>query len=195
MTITRLLATAAMAALVAPLNAAEAHLYLGAGLDLGGDTLVEVTYDDGSDEKLKAGDGVHFAVGTDIDLGPASMLRATIGYKTRAIAAENGDIEFRRVPLELLGYRFFNNHGIGGGITHHISGKLSCDIDGLCNATADVDDASGVVVEYLYRLRRDDSNRGVSVGVRAVLGLDYEASVSNTAADADSIGVNIGLSL
>lgn len=180
---------------VASAHAADSHFYFGGGLDFGGDTLLEVTYTDGSDEKLYAGEGVHLAVGTDIDISSVTMLRATLGYKFSSIAAENGDILFRRVPIELTGYRFFDNHGIGGGITHHISSKLSCDIDTLCDFTADVDDATGWVVEYLYRSRREDNNKGFTVGIRAVFGLEYEPRGGGEEANANSIGFNIGVSL
>lgn len=176
-------------------NAADSHFYFGGGLDFGGDKLLEVTYADGSDEKLYAGEGIHLAVGTDIDLSPVSMVRATLGYKFSSITAENGDILFRRVPLELTGYRFFDNHGIGAGVTHHISSKLSCDIDTVCDFTADVEDATGWVVEYLYRSRREDTNKGFTVGVRAVFGLDYEPQGGGADAGANSIGFNIGVSL
>lgn len=181
--------------LLAPVHAAESHLYFGGGLDFGGDTLLEVTYVDGSDEKLYAGEGVHLAVGTDIDISAVAMVRATLGYKFSSINAENGDILFRRVPIELIGYRFFDNHGIGTGLTHHISSKLSCDIDILCDFTADVEDATGWVVEYLYRSRREDNNKGFTVGVRTVFGLDYEPRGGGEDANANSIGINIGISL
>ncbi|MDF1781075.1 MAG: hypothetical protein P1U67_07230 [Alcanivoracaceae bacterium] len=177
------------------LMAADAHFYFGAGLDFGGDTLLEVNYTNGGSEKLTAGGGAHFAVGTDVDIRQDVMMRGTVGYKVNNVTAENGDLSFTRVPIELTAYKFFGEHGIGGGVTYLTGGKLKCDISGICDFSASADNTNGMVVEYLYRSRREDSNKGFSIGVRGVFGVDYTFEGGTESVGGNSLGVNIGMTL
>ncbi len=170
--------------------AADAHLYLGAGFDFGGDKLAET--DDSQD--LRAGQGLSLTVGMDIDMAPNFMLRATIGHKWDALEADNGEADIKHTQLEVLGYHFFGEgfHGLGAGLTHHRNIKFSCDVDFLCSGTIQADDTNGLVVEYLYRTKNDGSS-GATIGVRAATGLDYDFGGTETV-DANYIGANIGLS-
>jgi hypothetical protein len=172
--------------------AAEFHLYGGLGLDVGGEKIIEVVYMDGSKDSIRAGEGFHIAVGSDIDLDERYMLRATVGYKVASISAQNGDISFRRVPLELTGYRFFGSHGIGAGVSHQRSVRLSCDFFGC--GSVDVDPATGGIVEYLYRGRREDNNKGFSVGIRMGV-IEYQGSGGGSSVRGNYIGGNIGITL
>lgn len=173
----------------------DTHFYAGVGLDAGGDEVAKVKLSDGSSEAIDAGAGVSFTLGADIDLSEDTMLRATLGYKFDNVSAENGDMTFSRVPLEVLGYRFWGEHGIGGGLGYHTAVKFDCDFSGVCNDSVDLDDELGLIVEYLYRSRREDSNKGFSIGVRAGLGYEYQADGGGGSVDGNYLGVNLGITL
>lgn len=85
----------------------ELSVYLGIGLDFGGDDIVEAQFSGGGSDELEAGAGVHLAIGADLDIGNRYLIRGTLGYKADEVVAENGEIKFRRMPVELTAYRFF----------------------------------------------------------------------------------------
>lgn len=177
------------------LIAADVHFYVGAGYDLGGEKVLELDNNSGANAKLYAGQGANLAVGTDIDLSQDVMLRGTVGYKVAAITANDGDAVLGRIPLEFTGYKFFGAHGIGGGIAYQTGIKLAVEPDGGGRSTFDADNTSGVIVEYLYRSRRADSNKGFSIGLRGVFGHEYEFDGNPDKFSANSLGVNLGMTL
>lgn len=177
-------------------KAVEPHFYLGAGLDVGGDEVLKIKYVGGGSDSLRAGEGVHLALGTDVDFAGTYMARATIGYKEGGITAKNGDATFSRVPVELTGYRFWGEHGLGAGLTHQSNIRVRCDFSGgICPfSKVDVKDATGVLIEYLYRVRHADTNRGYSIGVR-IGGIDYQAEGGGREISGGFFGVNVGATL
>lgn len=177
-------------------EAADPHFYAGLGFDAGGKKIIEVDYVGGGSDAVYAGTGFHLTVGMDLDFGTEYMTRATIGYKAGSVSARNGDASFSRVPLELTGYRFFGLHGIGAGITHQRNVQAECDFNGgICGfSKVDFDDATGLLIEYLYRVRREDSNKGFSVGVR-LGGIEYRAEGGGKDISGSFIGANIGITL
>mgnify|MGYP006144240693 CR=1 FL=1 len=177
-------------------QAADPHFYAGLGFDVGGEKIIEVNYAGGGSDSIYAGTGFHLAVGTDVDFGSEYMMRGTIGYKQGGVSASNGDASFSRMPLELTGYRFFGLHGIGAGITHQQNIQAECDFGGgICGVDkVDFDDATGLLIEYLYRVRREDSNKGFSVGVR-LGGIEYRAEGGGEDISGGFIGANIGITL
>ena len=177
-------------------QAADPHFYAGLGFDVGGDKVLEVKSVGGGSDAVYAGTGLHFALGMDLDYGSEYMLRGTVGYKVGSVSARNGDASFSRTPIELIGYRFFGLHGVGLGLTHHRNVQAECDFNGgVCPfSKVDVDDATGLLIEYLYRVRREDSNKGFSVGVR-LGGIEYKNPGVGNDIGGSFIGANIGITL
>jgi hypothetical protein len=177
-------------------QAADPHFYAGVGLDVGGDKILEVNYVGGGSDAVYAGSGFHFAVGMDLDFGAEYMMRGTVGYKESSVAAKNGDASFSRLPFELIGYRFFGLHGVGLGLTHQRNVQVECDFSGgVCPfSKVSLDDSTGLLIEYLYRVRREDSNKGFSVGVR-VGAIEYNGSGGAGDISGGFIGANIGITL
>ena len=177
-------------------QAADPHFYAGLGFDIGGDKVVEVDYVGGGSDAVYAGTGFHFALGMDLDFDANYMLRGTVGYKESSVTAKNGDASFSRTPLELIGYRFFGLHGVGVGLTHQRNVQAECDFSGgICPfSKVDLDDSTGLLFEYLYRVRREDSNKGFSVGVR-IGGIEYKESGAPDDISGGFIGANIGITL
>ncbi|MCK5875822.1 MAG: outer membrane beta-barrel protein [Alcanivoracaceae bacterium] len=187
---------AALLSVAATAQAADPHFYAGLGFDVGGDKVLEVDYVGGGSDAIYAGMGFHLAVGMDLDFGTEYMLRGSVGYKGTSISAKNGDATFSRTPLEVIGYRFFGLHGVGLGLTHHRNVQVECDFSGgICPfSKVDLDNATGLLVEYLYRVRREDSNKGFSVGVR--LGaIEYKDPGGGDDIGGGFIGANIGITL
>lgn len=82
-------------------------IHIGAGFGLGGDTLAEVTYADGSTSELKAGQGLWVGGGlTWTPWWPTDRLGFglgyDVGYKLGTTGGNaNGAIEFERIPMML----------------------------------------------------------------------------------------------
>ena len=119
---------------------------VGLGLTFGGDELAYATFTDGNTEKVKAGELLHIYGGLLFNMPDSPFsTRLAIGYHFDSITADNGKIEFTRMPLELVPYYNFNNNNrIGVGLSYHLDPKLSSDV--LPDVT--FDDALGFLVEY-----------------------------------------------
>jgi hypothetical protein len=57
-----------------------------------------------------------------------------------------------------------------------------------------VDPTTGALVEYLYRSRREDNNKGFSVGIRMGV-IEYQGSGGGSTVRGNFIGGNIGITL
>lgn len=186
----------ALLSVSAAAQAADPHFYAGLGFDIGGDKVIKADYGSDSDY-VYAGTGFHLALGMDLDFDSEYMLRGTVGYKEGGVSAKNGDATFSRTPFELTGYRFFGLHGVGVGLTHHRNVQAECDLSGVGTCgfdKVDYDNATGLLIEYLYRVRREDSNKGFSVGVR-LGGIEYKNPGGGDDIGGGFIGANIGITL
>jgi hypothetical protein len=122
-----------------------------ADLEYGGDAIATVNFTDGSDQDIKAGQGVSVAMGAHYRSSAESpfSVRGTLGYKYTATAASNADINLGRVVFEVLGnYAWDNNWWVGAGVTRHSNIKLHGDGFG---PNAAFDDATGPTVEVGWR--------------------------------------------
>ena len=85
----------------------------------GGDDLVTAERTNGKYDTIKAGEGVILSAGIDYRVNPAFSLQASAGYHHSQISADNGKLEFTRIPVELLGFYHFNeNWRLGGGVRY-----------------------------------------------------------------------------
>jgi hypothetical protein len=122
----RMTARAAVGFLVAAsafsAQGAEIRPLLKAGLDLGGDKMLTVVFDDGDTQDIKANDGFYLGGGfAVIDAARRMEYHLTAAFKYGVIAAENGDVEWTRFPLEALVFYRFPRIRVGGGLTYHVS--------------------------------------------------------------------------
>ena len=108
------------------------RVVLGMGLTGGGDTLATATYRSSSrydydlDYNIKAGGLVVFTGGVDFRVTPEFSLQSTVSYHVDQANARNGDIKFKRYPIELLAYFHPSaSWRIGGGVRYVSSPKLS----------------------------------------------------------------------
>jgi hypothetical protein len=150
------LAGAALPAAAQPFGApAERNFYFGlmGGITGGGDKLAEVRYSNGDRESVRAGGLAHIAAGVVWQpvLAPLSV-QATIGWHVDGITADNGDITFSRVPIEVLGYfTGVPNWRFGAGARFVRNAELEADVDGFVD-TVTYKDATGLVLEAGYRI-------------------------------------------
>src|SRR5690554_3051662 len=91
---------------------------------------------------------------------------------------------------------FYAGIGFDVGLTHHRNVQAECDLGGgLCPfSKVDLDNSTGLLIEYLYRVRREDSNKGFSVGIR--LGaIEYQEPGGIDDVSGGFIGANLGITL
>lgn len=153
--------------------------FIGAGLTGGGKTLATVEYSDGTSSNIKSGGLVALYGGYEYRFGFGLTVQGNIGYHYHKKTASNGDLAFKRYPLEMLAYYdLAERFRMGGGLRYVMNPRLSG--DGFA-ASSDLkfDNAYGVVVEaeYFYTPSASVKVRAVSEKYKVQ---DSSASVSGT---------------
>jgi hypothetical protein len=169
-------------------RAVEVRPMLKAGYDTGGDTLVTAVFTNGKTEKIKANEG--FYVGGGISIVPAASsleMELSLSYKFQFISADNGDIDWTRIPLDALVFYRFSKVRLGGGLTYHMNPKLkgSGVVGGL---NVKFDDALGFVLQADYRITEK-----MAVGARYT-SVEYETSGTSVTAKSNGVGVTFSIS-
>ena len=122
----------------------------GAGYARGGDTIIVGHYTDGSVTNIKAGNGLEIYAGAAFRLGEDFAIQGDIGYQSSTGNAANGELTFKRIPIELLGYFYLNNSWrVGAGARFDERVKLS-GTGVASSAQADFDSAVGGIAEIEY---------------------------------------------
>jgi hypothetical protein len=127
---------------------AETRLAFIAGIATGGDTIATAELSDGTTEKIKAGQGIHLALGVWREITPAVVVQGTWGYFVDDTSASDSNMRFSRYPLDLLVYYRPQHFYIGGGFTRH--GSPTFDGDGFL-PNIEFKDATGTVFDIGYR--------------------------------------------
>jgi hypothetical protein len=102
--------------------APKSALLLGGALELGGDAIAVVSFQDGSTQKVNAGQGGTFFAGGEWNLGKEAQwaIRATLGIKYVTTKATNANITLTRIPIRLTGLRQLGKKWwiAAGAVTH-----------------------------------------------------------------------------
>ena len=155
----------------------DSHTWIGEiSVSIGGDTLAELYFTDGSSQSIDAGNGATFSVGLLQHLSESYGIKYAIGWKGSWSAAENLDVQKSAIPFDLVPYYQSGKHRIGAGLTYHIAPELYIQTLG----TSKFDDATGFIVEYGYA--------GFTL---AYTGIDY--SIAGTDFDASNVGLRYTL--
>ena len=150
--------TAAIALMVAALGHAQAQnapanplrFVAGMGITAGGDKLVNVSYSNGESYDLHAGGLIVFDAGVDYRFSPEFSMQSTVSYHVDQANAKNGNVKFKRFPIELIGYYHPNTQWrVGGGVRYISSAKLSGSGFGSV-ANDNFDSTVGALVEAEY---------------------------------------------
>lgn len=101
-----------------------------AGVEYGGDEILQVFFTNGEDQTMRAGQGGLIAIGGEFQLGAVKqlMLRTSIGLKYNTTAADNANIRLTRFPFHFTPfYKINNDFRLGVGVTSHLGPKLKGD--------------------------------------------------------------------
>ncbi len=154
------------------------------GADFGGETIATVTFTNGSQKSIDANEGLYIGGGASFLLDSKDIeIETTLSIKYTSITASNGDVTWTRFPLEVLAFYRAPKFRVGGGLTYHLSPKLSgSGVAGGLNVN--VDDALGAVLQGDWLITQK-----ISVGLRYT-SLSYKAN--GVTAKSDGVGVTIG---
>ena len=118
----------------APVNAEDAPVrwLAQAGADFGGEKLGSVSFTNGDSADVRANNGILLAVGADIANGVNSPFRTQVfvGYKFGGPSADNDDITWSALPIDILEFYHFSSVKLGVGIDYQLNPKLDVDIPG-----------------------------------------------------------------
>lgn len=181
------LASVAALLLAAPASpqAAEVRPMLKTAADFGGDTLINVTFTDGSTQSIRANELLSLGGGVSIvnDAGDIET-ELTLSYKFGMVSASNGDVTFSRWPLDALVFYRLPELRLGGGLTYHLGPELSG--SGFAGGlNLDFDDALGLLLQADYRVTPK-----INLGIRYT-SLDYKLRVNGASATVRSNGVGV----
>jgi len=124
-----LLATCTLSSLSAQETVSAALLYE-AGLEYGGDELLALQFTNGEEQVMLAGQGGYASIGGEFRLANVDYLalRATVGIKYNTTAADNANIAFTRIPVNVVPHFYFDEMiHVGVGITAHQRVRLNGD--------------------------------------------------------------------
>jgi len=150
------------------LNEKPVRWLLAGAFEFGGDDVGTVTFTNGEDQKIYAGQGVSIAVGAEFQFRKLEklLLRATIGYKYVTTAADNAHIRLTRVPMHLTSnWMVTEKIRLGAGVVKHNAIKLNTDGIGK---NMDFKGGTGCIFEIAY------SNFGLSYTI-----MEYKDGANN----------------
>jgi hypothetical protein len=169
-------------------QARDSNLLFQFGLDMGGDELAKVTYTNGDTETIDAGGLFQLALGTTFQTAPESHpnleTQLSLGLKLDLTTAENGDLTWSRIPVEVLEFYTTPQWRFGGGLTYHMNPSLDGSGE-AANINVDFDNALGAILEVDYITAGK-----TYVGGRVTL-IDY--TVGSTKLSGNSVGVTVGV--
>ena len=100
----------------------DAQWVIGAGLYLGGESVAEIYFEDGSEQPVRAGQGGAVFVGGQFAWLrlPDLYVRTTAGIKYVTTKADNAHIRLSRFPITMTAhYKVTDKIHIGAGVTSH----------------------------------------------------------------------------
>lgn len=100
------------------------------GIEYGGDEIALIPFTSGETQSMKAGQGGFIAVGGQFQFAAIEklLIRTTLGIKYNTTAAENANIRFTRVPINLMGFwKITEDVRIGVGASAHQNVQLKGD--------------------------------------------------------------------
>ena len=123
-----LLALVAASGLVgAPCWAGEWSPFLGGGITVGGDRLVQTSYVNGETDNLHTGGLFDLRAGLDFRMVNSDIsLQGVIAYHSDRSDANNGSVDFTRMPIEFLVQWHINPRwAVGGGLRKALETKYN----------------------------------------------------------------------
>ncbi|MCY0913784.1 hypothetical protein [Massilia antarctica] len=175
----------------APESGKPLHFLVGTGLTFGGDKLATAKYTNGGKINVRAGGMVAFVGGIDYRINQQFSVQSTVGFHFDQADANNGNVNFRRYPIELLGYFHpTDKFRFGGGVRYVASPKLSGSGYGSGIGT-DFDNTVGAVVEgeYFFSHSVGVKLRFVKEEYKDSESYMYRGSLRNDKVKGDHVGI------
>jgi len=170
------------AALPLASRAAEVRPVVVAGIDTGGDKIVEAPLTNGDTATIRANEGLYVGGGVSVINDDKNLeFVGTLNYKYRGISAYNGTITWTQVPIDALGFYRWEKFRLGAGATYHMSPRIHG--TGVVAGNISVDNALGGVVQGDFLLGK------VNIGLRFTH-ITYKNS--NGSAKGDGVGLTFG---
>jgi hypothetical protein len=180
--------TLLMAALVWPslALAMDVRPVVRAGYDFGGEAVAEVTYTGGGSDTIRANEGFYFGAGASFLTESRTMeVELSANAKFGGVSGSNGDVDWRRFPLEALWFYRLEKVRLGGGATYHLNPKL--DGSGVVGGLdTKFENALGLVLQADWRF-----GEHATVGLRYT-NIEYEVSGGGPKAKGNGVGVTGG---
>lgn len=168
------------------------------GYSVGGDKLVNGSYTDGSTFELYAGTGWTWTIGGDLRLTDNFAVQGSLGQQRNRVVASNGEFDFFRYPVELMGFYGVTEHvrlGLGGRKTYNakVTGTGAAT---TYFGTGNYDSTAGAVLEGQYLFSTPRSERSLVSGislrfVRENFKLTTESGGTGEEKRGDHMGVNL----
>lgn len=129
------------------------HFLVPIGLTFGGDTLATATFTNGDSKSIKAGELFQIGLGAlyQFDTMPLA-LSLTANYHFDSVTASNGDMKFKRYPIEMLAYYSgMEKFRVGAGMRMVQSPEITLSMNGV-SQTYKYDNATGFVLETGFKM-------------------------------------------
>lgn len=129
------------------------HFLVPIGLTFGGDTLATATFTNGDSKSIKAGELFQIGLGAlyQFDNMPLA-LSLTANYHFDSVTASNGDMKFKRYPVEMLAYYSgMEKFRVGAGMRMVQSPEITLSMNGV-SQTYKYDNATGFVLETGFKM-------------------------------------------
>lgn len=160
----------------------QMRFLVGMGLTFGGDKLASAHYTNGFDVNINAGSLIAFNTGIDYRVTPAFSFQGTVGYHTDRASANNGDVHFSRIPIELLGYYNVSPQWRVGGGARYVGNVALRSSGAAAFGNFDFKNTLSPVVEAEYMMQ----HWGFKV---RLVSEKFEEKVSGAKVNADHIGL------
>ena len=135
----------------------------------GGETVDELNYVNGAQQKIRAGGMYNIKLGGEIRFQDMPLqVQASVNYHYANDGASNAEARYTRIPLELLGYYNFNTKWrIGAGLRYVTSPKYTFKFEDREETEFKFKPSLGYVVEaeYFYSVGASVNLRYVSVSL------------------------------
>lgn len=102
----------------------------GFAAEFGGDSLLDLVFDDGSEQSVNSGQGIYVFAGGELQFAELKQLRvrASVGFKYVTTKATNADISLSRIPIEAsVNWMIKDDFRLGAGISSHQAINLNLD--------------------------------------------------------------------
>lgn len=185
----------------------DASPFVSLGITFGGATLDETMVGDPAlknTKSIKAGQFMYFFAGATTPLREAGAweAQASLGYWFDSVQSGGRELRFRRVPVDvLLARNFDQSWRLLGGLTYHLNPERRCTLDVCAQPNTTFENAIGLIMEadWLFggvvtRVMNADEPRPTKLwmGMRITL-IDYKTADSGKKYHGNNLGLLLGL--